>query len=205
MPNNEIDSAILILKKNDKILKTLIDRVGQYEPKFHNASIKSLYQIIISQSLSKEASEKIFNRFETLVGIDCVPKQIIALSNSELRKIGLSQQKIKTIKTLSKLVISQKITIEYLIRVSDEDIINSLTSIKGIGIWSAQIFLIFCLKRMDILPLNDVWLSRSIQREYNMTSLPTPSKIERIGQKWKPYRSIAAWYLWKGYSSEARI
>lgn len=94
---------------------------------------------------------------------------------------------------------------ERLISMKDDKITEILTGINGIGMWTVQMFLIFCLKRLDILPLNDIWLLNSIKRNYKLRKLPTTEKLEQISKNWSPYKTIASWYLWKSHHSEAKI
>lgn len=193
------------LRKKDKILNKLIKRIGNYNPKFFEPTFGSLYQIIISQSLSKEASEKIFSRFIILFNGNCLPEKVLRIPYQSYRKIGLSKQKINTIKLVSRLLISKNYKIKNLSKMSDDEIIKILTSIKGIGPWTAQIFLILCLRRLDVFPTDDAWLLHSIKKEYNFKTPVNAGKIFKISERWKPYRSVATWYLWKSFYPDSRI
>ena len=115
-------------------------------------------------------------------------------------KVGLSTKKIEYLKDLSVRVADHRLDLKLLPAMTDEDIINQLTEVKGIGRWTADMFLIFCLGRPDVLPVGDLGIRKSIQRVYSLPELPTPVTMLAISQPWKPYRSVATWYLWKSMS-----
>lgn len=203
MPN--IDAGLKHLTKNDPVLKNLIIKIGHFEPIYLPLSIESLFKIILSQSLSKEAAEKIFLRFKILIDNDYSISNIFSLDNSSFRKIGLSNQKINTIKETAQVLSHDDLDFQKLISLNDDEIMRILTKINGIGFWTVQMFLIFCLKRLDILPINDIWLLNSIKNQYRLRKLPTTEKLAQLSEKWAPYRTIASWYLWKAHYSEAKL
>ncbi|HSB50648.1 MAG TPA: hypothetical protein VLC72_04900, partial [Nitrosopumilaceae archaeon] len=117
--------------------------------------------------------------------------------DSKLRKVGLSRPKIKYIKELSRYIESKKLNMRSLSKLSDEEVIEHLTQIKGIGRWTAEMFLIFSLGRMDVLPVGDLGLRKGIQMYNASDDLPNAVEIERLAEKWRPYRTVATWYIWK--------
>lgn len=199
------DIALTHLQKNDPVLKKIIKKIGYYKPKYFEPNLCSLYKIIISQGLSKEASEKIIQRFFSKMGKDCNHYQLSMMKVQTGRKIGLSISKIKTIKKIAKQIHNGSLDFSSISKLSDDEIIKLLTMIDGVGPWTAHMFLIFCLRRLDILPVGDIWFAKSIEKEYNFDSTPTNKVISEIASKWKPHRTIGTWYLWKSYYSEARI
>jgi len=189
--------AIKILKKDQK-LKSIINQVGDFKIKNTKNRFQSLVEAIITQQLSGSAANSITNKFRNLYG-SRFPKPIDVLNttDSKLRKTGMSKMKVSYIKELSKKIEMREFKISSVSRMSDEEIISELTKIRGIGRWTAEMFLIFSLGRLDVLPVGDLGLKKSIQLLYAMSSLPKPDEIQKIAEKWKPYRTIATWYLWK--------
>jgi DNA-3-methyladenine glycosylase II len=133
--------------------------------------------------------------------ISPTPEQILSTPAPILKaKVGLSGKKIEYIKDLSTRIIERRLNLALISEMTDEEIINQLVQVKGIGRWTAEMFLIFCLGRQDIFPVGDLGVRKAIQKVYNLPELPTPSTMLAISQPWKPYRSIATWYLWKSLS-----
>jgi len=198
------DTALKHLQNNDPILKKIMKKIGYYKPKYFEPNLCSLYKIIISQGLSKEAADKIIQRFFKN-GKDCNHNKLSMMKVQTGRKIGLSIPKIKTIKKVAKQIHNGALDYSSISKLSDDEIIKLLTTIKGVGPWTVHIFLIFCLRRLDVLPVGDNWFAKSIEKEYNLSNIPTNKIINEIASKWKPYRTIGTWYLWKSYYSEARI
>jgi DNA-3-methyladenine glycosylase II len=132
-----------------------------------------------------------------------VPHKLIELSDDQLRAVGLSRQKIGYLRDLATRVHTGEVPIDRLDELPDDDIIAALTSIKGIGRWTAQMFLMFRLGRPDVLPDLDLGIQKGIQRAYRMRKLPTPKRVLEVGAKWAPHRTIAAWYLWRSLDATA--
>ena len=190
------------LTKADPQLAGVIKTVGKYSIKIRTNAFQSLVESIIYQQLAGSAANIIYTRFINHYN-NVMPKpiQIISTSDIELKsKIGLSSNKVQYLKDLSTKVEQGKINLELLSTMSDEEIIAELTLVKGIGRWTAEMFLIFCLGRQDILPVGDLGVRKAIQKVYGLQELPTPSTMLVIAHPWKPYRSIATWYLWKSLS-----
>lgn len=187
------------LSQKDCKLATIINSIGEYSKKTHNDPFESLIQSIISQQLSGKAANAIFNRFKAFYNnTKPNPNQIISIPNETFRtQIGLSLQKIAYIKDLSARVSDGRLNLEVLSELPDEDIINELVKVKGIGRWTAEMFLIFCLGREDIMPVRDLGIRKAMKKLYDLAQLPSPSYILDKSSSWSPYRSIASWYLWK--------
>ncbi|TVP42001.1 DNA-3-methyladenine glycosylase family protein [Candidatus Nitrosocosmicus arcticus] len=193
---------LVLLSKQDLKLGRLIKSIGNYSIQIHDNLFESLLKSIVYQQLASSAANAIYSRFllyygETLPS----PHQIISTPDAVLRfTIGLSFKKIEYIKNLAAKIVSGELNIHYLPCLQDEEIITELVKVKGIGRWTAEMFLIFCLKREDVLPLGDLGVKKAIQKLYNLSELPTDEFMLEASSKWKPYRSIATWYLWKSIS-----
>jgi DNA-3-methyladenine glycosylase II len=194
---------IQYLSQKDSKLGSVIQSIGPYSRKTNVNPFESLLQSIISQQLSGKAAKAIYIRFQNYYNnILPTPQQIISTPNEILRvQIGLSYKKIEYIKELSSRISNGKLDFASLINNSDEEVIAELIKVKGIGRWTAEMFLIFCLEREDVIPLGDLGVRKAMQRLYNLPQLPDQPSILAISLPWRPYRSIATWYLWKSMSS----
>ncbi len=190
-------AAVKALKKDPKLAR-IIELVGEYQIRTSRNYYESLVEAIITQQLAGSAAKAISNRFRSLYGKSFPkPIDVINTSDSKLRKTGLSRMKIKYIKELSKAIEAKKLKIRSLSKLSDEEVVEQLTQVKGIGRWTAEMFLIFSLGRMDVLPVGDLGLRKGIQLYNSADELPNAAEIEKLGEKWRPYRTVATWYLWK--------
>ncbi|MGQ0791112.1 MAG: DNA-3-methyladenine glycosylase family protein [Nitrosopumilaceae archaeon] len=189
--------AIKFLKKDPKFAK-IIMQVGDYNVKITKNRYQSLVEAIISQQLSGFAANSIIKKFRKLYKSKFPkPRDVIKTSDSRLRTTGLSKMKIVYIKELSKKIESKELNMRKISTQSDEQVIEALTDVKGIGRWTAEMFLIFSLGRLDILPVGDLGLKKGIQSMYSLKELPQKEQIEQLAESWKPYRTVATWYLWK--------
>ena len=191
-----------LLSKQDVLLGILIKSIGNYSIQIHDNQFESLLKSIIYQQLAGSAANAIYSRFLLYYGDSLpTPEQIISTSNTVLRfTIGLSFKKIEYIKNLSTKILSGELNIQGLPDPQDEEAIAELVKVKGIGRWTAEMFLIFCLQREDVIPLGDLGVKKAIQKLYNLSELPTHQYMLEVSSRWKPYRSIATWYLWKSLS-----
>ncbi len=190
-------AAIKVLKKDPKLAR-IIKVVGEYQITTTSNYFESLIEAIITQQLAGSAAKAISKRFRGLYGKKFPkPADVLKTSDSKLRKTGLSGMKVKYIKDLSKNIESKKLKLRSLSKLSDDEIVEQLTQVKGIGRWTAEMFLIFSLERMDVLPVGDLGLKKGVQLLNSSTKLPTPDEIEELAEKWRPYRTVATWYLWK--------
>lgn len=187
----------------DKRLAKIIAETGRFSLKIKKDSFQALIEAIIYQQLNGSAANSIYNRFLTYYNNRIpTPEQIISSSDLELRtKVGLSRMKITYLKDLATNIVDSRLNLIDLPKMQDEEIINQLTRVKGIGRWTAEMFLIFCLARKDILPVTDLGLRNAMKRTYLLEELPKPNRMIEIANPWRPYRSIATWYLWKSLSN----
>lgn len=191
----------------DQYLAKIIKNVGKYTIRKRKDSYLSLIEAIIYQQLNGKAASTIYNRFlKYFDGYIPEPHQILSSTEVELRaNVGLSKMKIAYLKDLAAHIADGRLNLNDLPSMTDEDVITQLTRVKGIGRWTAEIFLIFCLGREDVLPVTDLGLRNAIKRTYLLDELPKPDKMIEIANPWRPYRSIATWYMWKSLSNFSTI
>lgn len=187
----------------DKRLAKIITETGRFSLRIKKDSFQALIEAIIYQQLNGSAANSIYNRFLTYYKNQILtPEQIISSSDLELRtKVGLSRMKIIYLKDLAAHIVDNRLNLIDLPEMQDEEIISQLTKVNGIGRWTAEMFLIFCLARKDILPVTDLGLRTAMKRTYLLEELPKPNRMIEIANPWRPYRSIATWYLWKSLSN----
>jgi DNA-3-methyladenine glycosylase II len=189
--------AINHLKKSDPVLRAIIERVGPCRMEFSVPEFCSLAEAIVYQQLNGKAAVTIFKRFAALAGEPLTPEGILKLSDAQLRSVGLSKQKSAYLKDLSAKTADGSLDFAGLPELSDDEVIKHLTQVKGIGEWTAHMFLIFSLRRPDVLPTGDYGVQVAIKKYYKKRKLPKPDVMEKIARPWAPYRSIACWYLWR--------
>jgi DNA-3-methyladenine glycosylase II len=187
------------LSNNDIKLKSVIDFYGELELKPSEDYLFSICKSIIGQQLSKYAARSICNRFidKLNYNVPVDPDHLWNLSDADLLGIGLSKNKVSYIKEISKAFKEGRITNDFLKSAPSEEVEKALISIKGIGKWTVDMFLIFSVNNVDVFPFTDAGIKRGVQMLYKMRTLPNEAKLKRISNKWKPYRSIASLYLWK--------
>ncbi len=188
------------LKKVDPVMARLIDRVGSCKltVRDQGTHFDAIARSIVFQQLSGKAASTIHGRFEGLYGgRSPLPAELTETPDDRLRGVGLSRGKAAYLKDLATRVVAGDVPVESLHELSDEEVIAALTRVKGIGRWTAQMFLMFRLGRPDVLPDLDLGIQKGIQQAYRLRKLPSPEKVKKVGAKWAPYRTIASWYLWR--------
>lgn len=189
--------AVTHLKKSDPVMRGIIERVGPCRMEFGPPEFHSLAEAIVYQQLNGKAAVTIFKRFSTLAGEPLLPEGILKLTDQQLRSVGLSKQKSAYLKDLATKTAAGVLDFARLPTLPDDEVIEHLTQVKGIGVWTAQMFLIFTLKRENILPTGDYGVQAAIKKHYKKRKLPKPDVMEKIARPWAPYRSVACWYLWR--------
>ncbi len=184
------------LRNSDPKMGKLIDLIGDYTLSLRTDFYRSLIRTIIGQQLSFKAARTIWGRLERELG-EVSPEHVLVIPDEKLRSIGLSRQKITYAKHLSDMVLNGEIDLDTMNNLSDEEVMGSLIKVKGIGRWSAEMFMIFSLGRLDILSVDDVGLKRAIQWLYELSEQPNKERMQKIGEAWQPYRTIASLYLWE--------
>jgi DNA-3-methyladenine glycosylase II len=198
MTSTDYARARRALMRRDPVIASLIRQHGecglassQRTDPFH-----ALLHAIIAQQLSTKAARTIEGRLSAIFDGNPTPAAVAEVSDERLRSVGLSPQKLKYVRDLCTRIVDGSLKLETLSLLSDDEVINSLTSVKGIGRWTAEMFLMFRLHRPDVLPVGDLGIVKAVQRAYKLRSLPSPERLTKIGETWRPYRSVACWYLW---------
>ena len=200
-----MNEAIQHLRASDPVLSRIIDRVGEYAIQFREPDFESLVRSIVFQQLSGRVAGVIFGRLVKAAGGKLTPDQILKLRPSRMRALGLSTQKTAYIRDLARHTRDGRVVFEELPHLPDALIIERLTQVKGIGEWTAHMFLMFALRRTDVLPVGDLGIRNAIRRAYGMTELPTVSDIEKMAIQWRPYCTVASWYLWRSLDGDAAL
>ena len=198
-------AALDHLTTSDKIIASIIGAAGEYKIDYREPEFATLVRSIVFQQLSGKSARPIFARLEQACVGTITPTAILKLHPAKLRKVGLSKQKSSYIRDLAKRTIAGELDFAALDSMSDAEVVEVLTKVKGIGEWTAHMFLIFALRRPNILPVGDYGVRSAIQRAYRKRKLPTPKQVEQIARKngWHPYCSVAAWYLWRSLDNGA--
>ncbi len=191
--------AIVHLKQVDSVLGEIIDRVGPCKIQYAEPDFETLVRSIVFQQLNGKAARAIFARFKEALGNGSriTPREVLALTPSQLLRLGLSSQKAKYVRDLAGRTEAGLIEFSWLATASDDEVIRQLTTVKGIGTWTAQMFLLFALRRPDILATGDLGIRSAIQRAYHLRKLPSAARVGKLGAKWSPHCSVACWYLWR--------
>jgi DNA-3-methyladenine glycosylase II len=200
MPPSSFRPALAHLRRVDPVLGEIIARVGpcRMETRRTGTHYDALVRSIVFQQLSGKAAGTIHRRFTELYPGKRPRAELVRVTEEDqLRSAGLSRQKIGYLRDLSARVADKSLPLAHLGRLSDDAIIDHLVQVKGIGRWTSQMFLMFRLGRLDVLPELDLGVQNAIQRAYGMEKRPTPKDVLRIGEKWRPYASVASWYLWR--------
>ena len=202
----EYQKARLLLMRRDKVLGAAIRQIGacRLADRQRTDHLSALVGAIVSQQLSTKAAATIFGRFVALFPEGRIPhaQAIHALDDAVLRGVGLSGQKVSYLRDLCTRIADGRLQLEELEALEDELVIERLTAVKGFGRWTAEMFLMFRLHRPDVLPVGDLGIVNAIQRLYGLRKRPEPRKILQLGEAWKPYRSVACWYLWQTLRNE---
>ncbi len=202
-------AALKHLKK-DPVLAGILKQVGPCTIQYRDPTFDTLVRSIVYQQLSGRVASVIFGRLLEAVrssGDDeeLTPAGIMKLRIPRMRKLGLSGQKTLYIRELAKHTRKGNIVFESLANLPDADVIAHLTQVKGIGVWTAQMFLMFALRREDVLPVADLGIRSAMKKAWNLPALPKPPEMEQLAASWQPWRSIACWYLWRYLDGPAAL
>ena len=193
-------AAVRHLKRADPTMRRLIERVGpcRLTLRVEGHDFEHLARAIVYQQLAGKAAAAIHARLLALYGDRApTPAQLLATPAARLRRAGLSRQKLTYLKDLARHVQSGALPVGGFADLADEAIIEALTEVKGIGVWTAQMFLMFRLGRPDVLPVLDFGIRNAIRLAYGLRKMPKAAQLERIAAPWRPYRTVACWYLWR--------
>ena len=191
--------AIVHLKQADPVLRGIIERVGPCRLQFAEPDFETLTRSIVFQQLSGASARAIFSRLKAVTSGNgrMAPGKILSLGDRDLRGVGLSQQKARYLRDLAERTRQGQIEFARLPRLSDREVIAHLVVVKGVGVWTAQMFLLFALRRPDVLATGDLGIRSAIRTAYRLRTLPTPGRIEQLATGWHPHCSVACWYLWR--------
>jgi DNA-3-methyladenine glycosylase II len=200
MTENDYERACRLLARRDPVLALAIKRIGPcgMAARQHSDHLTALVRSIVGQQLSAKAAATIFGRFRALFpdGFITAPA-MSAIDDATLRGVGLSGQKIGYLRDLCARIGDGRLCLDDVETLQDEEVIERLTSVKGFGRWTAEMFLMFRLHRPDVLPVGDLGIVTAVQRLYRLRQRPKPARLAKIGEAWRPYRSVACWYLWQ--------
>lgn len=219
--------AVLHLKKSDPLMRAIIERVGPCRMEYNDPTFHNLAEAIVYQQLNGKAAATIFNRFTALAGDPVTPEGILKLSAEQLRSVGLSKQKSSYLFDMAERAQRGELDFSKLAGMTDDQVIEHLTQVKGVGVWTAHMFLMFTLQRANVLPTGDFGIRMAMHKHYldraakrkngagktktkktlakapkMKITLPTPQQMEKIAKRWEPYRSIACWYLWRSLDTK---
>jgi DNA-3-methyladenine glycosylase II len=202
-PSAALDPADEHLRSVDRVMRRLIDARGPIDPREDRRGSRpdaylALARAIVGQQLSTKAARSIWEKVMAVFGgREPSPRELLSVEPDRLREAGLSRAKVAYLRDLAERVESGKLDLACLSELSDEDIVAELIEIKGIGRWTAEMFLMFHLARPDVISTGDLGLRRAIQIEYGLDELPGPTDFERIAEPWRPHRTLACLYLWR--------
>jgi DNA-3-methyladenine glycosylase II len=197
------------LAASDPVMAALVERHGELSVEGRRRrrpavdAYGMLLRSVIGQQLSVKAAATIYDRVLALFGGRTPPpEKLLEVEPQELRDVGLSWRKVEYVRDLAEHVLSGELELDRLDRLSDEQVIAEITAVRGFGLWSAQMFLIFFLERPDVLPTGDLGIRKAAQAAYGLDQPPSPAELERIAAPWRPHRSLASVYLWESLSNE---
>jgi DNA-3-methyladenine glycosylase II len=195
-----LEKARKHLARRDPVLKRLIVQVGPCTLWHNPNGFQVLARSIISQQISNKAALSIGAKLEkTLHPAGITPEGILGVAPDKLRGAGLSANKARALRDLAEKVHSGEVPLDQLPELPDEEVINCLVPVYGIGRWTAEMFLIFCLGRLDVLPVADRGLRVGAQLQYGLKEIPDRARLEELARVWRPYRSVATWYFWRSF------
>lgn len=200
-----MENILKELGSNDKIMKTLIKRLPEYERIKSSTPLNDLIRSIIGQQLSSKAAFTIYNRFINLVGDPIEVNYLYKIELEKLKSIGISNSKCSYIKNVTNKIITNPNYFNSFEILSNEDVIIELTKIKGVGTWTAQMFLMFSLDRLNILPTGDIGIQNAVKKYYQLNSKPTIEQLKQIASCWEPYRTIGCWYMWQALDNRIEL
>lgn len=197
VPSDSPGVALKHLRAADPVLAAIIERIGEYAMQYHEPTFRALVRSIVFQQLHGNAARAIFDRLQKKAGGEVTPESILKLRPTQMRAVGLSKQKLTYIRDLARKTRDGIVEFEKFPQMTDAEVIAELTQVKGIGQWTAHMFLMFALRRPNILPTGDYGVRSAMRKAYGMKVMPKPRTMERLAKTWHPYCSVASWYMWR--------
>lgn len=201
-PRDPWAEAVAHLRSLDGDWAALIERVGPCQIRPRKDRFGTLVRAIIGQQISSKAAASIDAKLRTLTGDPHTPKPLLAMGEAGLRSVGLSGVKARYVLNLAVAVDSGRVPLDRAHRWDDDEVVARLTSIKGVGVWTAEMFLIFSLARPDVFPVGDLGVRAAIRDRLGLPELPKPEVCRPLGEPWRPFRTVASWYLWKSLDTK---
>lgn len=193
-----MEDALRLLRRRDPVLKQIISQVGPFAMTYHPPTFHALVRSIVYQQLSGKAASTIFGRFQGACGVRTLnPEAVLQLTEEQMRAAGLSGQKARYVRDLALKTSIGEVRFGGHKRMSDQEIIAELTKVKGIGLWTVQMFLMFALRRPDVFPVLDLGVRNGMKKVYGLDADAKHVDYEVIAEKWRPYRSVGSWYMWR--------
>lgn len=190
------------LSRQDAVLKSLIGRVGPCTLQHNPDGFAVLARSIVSQQISTKAALAISGRLLKELGRSGLrPRALLKLTDEQMRRAGLSAMKVRSLRDLADKCVAGEVPLKKLPDMSDEEVIEKLLPVRGIGRWTAEMFLIFSLGRLDVFPMGDFGLRAGVRNQYGLGDLPDKATLTRIGEVWRPYRSVGTWFIWRSFGS----
>jgi DNA-3-methyladenine glycosylase II len=200
-----METAILHLRACDPVLAKIIERVGPCRLVNREPTFETLARSITFQQLHGKAAATIFDRVRKAVGRRFTAAAFLKLTPEQLRACGLSRQKIASLTDLAEHVACRRINFRKLHALKDEEVIALLSQVRGVGVWTAQMFLIFALERPNVMPLEDLGIRNAVRKAYGLAEMPKSAELAKLAGKWHPHCSIASWYLWRSLDGAAAV
>lgn len=198
--------AILHLKQADPVMAAIVERAGACQIAYREPVFETLVRSIVYQQLNGRAALAIFSRLAAAVQASpMTPEAVLKLRPQRMRTLGLSQRKTLYIRELARMTRGGEIQFEQLPDLPDGEIVEHLTRVKGVGVWTVHMFLIFALRRPDVLPVGDLGVRMAMKKAYALEELPMPAEMEKLAAPWRPYRSAASWYLWRSLENQGAM
>lgn len=186
-------------------MAAIIKSVGSYQLAVRKPTFETLARSITFQQLSGKAAGTIFGRLKKAAGRRFTAAAFLKLTSEQLRECGLSRQKIASLTDLAERVARREIDFRRLLAMPDDDVVTHLSQVRGVGVWTAQMFLIFALQRPNVMPAGDLGIRNAVRKAYGLPEIPKPTEVAKIAERWHPYCSIASWYLWRSLDGDAEI
>ena len=199
-----VDAALIHLRHADRRLAALIERIGPYRPELTRNPFLALIGSIVHQQVSMSAAATIYRRLCAACRATAptgrgrlTPAAVLQLSDADLRGVGLSRQKVAYVRNIAQAFVDGTLSARKLRRMSDEDVVAAVTELKGVGRWTAEMLLLFCLERLDVWPVDDLGVRLAVAKLQGLPQTPAARDIREVADAWRPYRSVATWYLWR--------
>ncbi len=201
----QMKAAVAHLRRSDPVMAKIIARVGACELAVLQPNFETLARSITFQQLHGKAASTIFARVQKAVGRSFTATAFLKAEAETLRGCGLSRQKLAALTDLAEHVVSRKLNFKKLPELENEAVLEALTQVRGVGVWTAQIFLMFALQRPNVLPVSDFGIRNAVRQAYGLKEMPKPAELLKISEPWHPYCTVASWYLWRSLDGAATL